>query len=211
MLKRLAIGCVLVAALAIPSVASAEQSPGGDFKNAARQCKALRAKLGPERFRAEFGGDEQTRNAFGNCVAKLRDRGRAAKKAFEECKAEYLADPAAFLLKYGSEQPADAASERPVNGGEGKPPHPGDAPGEGRPDKPNHPDAAVRAAVKRCVGLKLKERKAERRDAFEKAVKECKAEYVADPEAFVQKYGETDNKREAFGRCVSSKVREGVV
>jgi hypothetical protein len=38
------------------------------------------------------------------------------------------------------------------------------------------------------------------------AAKECRAEQDADPEAFLTTYGTNHNQRNAFGKCVSSKV-----
>ena len=45
-------------------------------------------------------------------------------------------------------------------------------------------------------------------DAIENAAKQCKAERKADPAAFAAKYGTNENKRNAFGKCVSKTVRE---
>ena len=42
---------------------------------------------------------------------------------------------------------------------------------------------------------------------FKNAAKECRAERQADPEAFQQNYGNNHNGRNAFGKCVSSKVK----
>src|SRR6478736_8059633 len=39
------------------------------------------------------------------------------------------------------------------------------------------------------------------------AAKECKAARQADPEGFQQQYGTNHNGRNAFGKCVSSKVK----
>jgi hypothetical protein len=44
---------------------------------------------------------------------------------------------------------------------------------------------------------------------FKNAAKECRAEREADPEGFQETYGTNANKRNAFGKCVSGKVREG--
>src|SRR3712207_8914613 len=40
------------------------------------------------------------------------------------------------------------------------------------------------------------------------AAQECRAERQADPSAFAEKYGTNRNKRNAFGKCVSSKAQE---
>jgi hypothetical protein len=42
-----------------------------DTLNAARQCKAERARLGPPAFRAQYGRNSNDRNAFGKCVSAL--------------------------------------------------------------------------------------------------------------------------------------------
>ena len=38
------------------------------------------------------------------------------------------------------------------------------------------------------------------------AAKACRAEQAADPEAFTENYGANHNQRNAFGKCVSTKV-----
>lgn len=217
MIRRLGIGCVLVVALAMPAGATAKVSRG-EVKTAAKHCKALRAQMGTVAFRAQFGANQNKRNAFGRCVAKYaRGEHRAAKKALRECKAEYAADPVAFLEEYGTEPAADAAFERPGQGAEGeRPAKPeGEFPGEARPEKPERPngaDAALRRAMHKCVALKLRELKAERREALESAVESCKEEYLTDPAAFLEKYSPADAPPEAsnlvaFGKCVLSKVK----
>jgi hypothetical protein len=214
MIRRFGIGCALVAALALPAGAAAKSSPG-EVKNAAKHCKSLRAEMGRDAFRAEFGRNKNGRNAFGKCVSRNAKREhRAARRALRECKAEFAKDPAAFLEKYLSED-AEASFERPGEEGERPaPPKPeGDAPEESRPEK-SRPEksrlaAALRRAMHRCVKLKLRALKTERREALETAVEECRAEFVADPAAFVEKYGPDVPKLAkllAFGRCVLSKV-----
>ena len=49
----------------------------------------------------------------------------------------------------------------------------------------------------------------EEQTAHTNAAKECKAERQADPEEFATNYGTNGNKRNAFGKCVSSKASEG--
>ena len=43
---------------------------------------------------------------------------------------------------------------------------------------------------------------------FKNAAKECRAEEEADSAAFAATYGTNGNKKNAFGKCVSSKVAE---
>jgi hypothetical protein len=151
MIRRLGIGCVLVAALAMPAGAAAKNSPG-EVKNAAKHCKSLRTEMGRDAFREEFGTNESGRNAFGKCVAKnARGEHRAAAKALRACKAEYEADPVAFMEKYGSDE-ANASFERPggpVEGGEGD--RPSKPEGDPSGDEPVRPGAALRRAMHRCV------------------------------------------------------------
>jgi len=203
MLRRIGIGCVLVAALAMPAGASAELAPS-DFKNAAKYCKALRAELGVDAFRAQFGSNKGKRNAFGKCVAKhARGEHRAAKLALRECKAEYATDPAAFMTKYGAQPVAQSLLGRPGERGQGEDTD------ETRPAKPG---ADVRRAIKRCVKLKLQKVTTDRREALENAVEQCKEERGETEElraAFRNKYGTNENKRNALGKCVSQKVRDG--
>jgi hypothetical protein len=56
----------LVALPASPSVA--QVSPSG-FKNAAKSCEALRAKMGAQAFRQAFGTNQNRSNAYGKCVS----------------------------------------------------------------------------------------------------------------------------------------------
>jgi len=43
---------------------------------------------------------------------------------------------------------------------------------------------------------------------FKNAAKECRAERDADSDAFQEAYGTNGNKKNAFGKCVSTKVQE---
>jgi hypothetical protein len=56
----------------------------------------------------------------------------------------------------------------------------------------------------RCVHKEAKANAKERRQA-EKA---CREERTTDPAAFKETYGTNHNKKNAFGKCVSQKVRE---
>ncbi|MEA2349621.1 MAG: hypothetical protein QOG41_893 [Thermoleophilaceae bacterium] len=63
----------------------------------------------------------------------------------------------------------------------------------------------------KCVSQKAKENKAEadktdKNDAT--AAKQCKSEKSEDADAFKQKYGTNENKKNAFGKCVSQKSHE---
>jgi hypothetical protein len=101
-MKRLIVGGALVAALAMPIGAVAQPSPS-DEKNAAKECKKIRAAAGSEQnFREMFGGK---RNAFGKCVSQRarqneEQREGSPANASKACKAERAADPQAFKQKY---------------------------------------------------------------------------------------------------------------
>jgi hypothetical protein len=102
MIKTAMIACTLVAALALPATASAELSPG-DFKNASKFCKALKADMGATLFKQTYGTNSNRSNAHGKCVSKhARTVDSAQKNAAKDCKAERAADEAAFKEKYGT-------------------------------------------------------------------------------------------------------------
>jgi opacity protein-like surface antigen len=61
----------------------------------------------------------------------------------------------------------------------------------------------------KCVSAKSKEKSDEQAEETSNAAQECDAERDADEEAFAQTYGTEESKRKnAFGKCVSQKVRE---
>jgi hypothetical protein len=63
-------------------------------------------------------------------------------------------------------------------------------------------------AFGKCVSQKSKDELDEEVTEFKNAAKECRAEEEADPAAFAETYGTNANKKNAFGKCVSSKVSE---
>jgi hypothetical protein len=62
--------------------------------------------------------------------------------------------------------------------------------------------------LSRCVAQKTAEEEAEETTAHKNAAKECKAEQQADPVAFQRNYGENENGKNAYGKCVSSKAKQ---
>jgi hypothetical protein len=58
-----------------------------------------------------------------------------------------------------------------------------------------------------CVSTKAKAAAAAQQQATDNAAKLCFAERKLDPAAFKAKYGTNHNKSNAFGKCVSSKVK----
>ncbi len=63
-------------------------------------------------------------------------------------------------------------------------------------------------AFGKCVSQKTDEAVAEEVTEFKNAAKECRSEEEADSAAFQETYGTNGNKKNAFGKCVSSKVSE---
>jgi hypothetical protein len=61
-----------------------------------------------------------------------------------------------------------------------------------------------RHPVRSCTRQHL----AEAGQAVRNAAQECRAEHEADPAAFAEEYGENGSRRNAFGKCVSRKVRQ---
>jgi hypothetical protein len=177
-MQRMLIAIGLVAALALPAGALAKPTDG--HKRAAiAQCKAERGKT-----RLTREAFKAKYHSFSRCVRKDAAEEKAQSEeahtnAAKECKAEREADPAAFQAKYGT----------------------------------NH---NKRNAFGKCVSAKAKENKAEmdaedKQDAedFKNAAKECGAERkTLGDDAFEAKYGTNHNKRNAFGKCVSSKSHD---
>jgi hypothetical protein len=62
-------------------------------------------------------------------------------------------------------------------------------------------------AFGKCVSSKSKSKSAKQQHATVNAAKQCWAERQADPAAFKDHYGTNANKSNAFGKCVSGKVK----
>jgi hypothetical protein len=102
---------VLIAAVVVTSALAADPAPG-DFKNAAKYCKAVRASKGAEAFAQLYGTNPNKKNAFGKCVskaAKSKDKTKAredkqddetANAAVQACKKQKADDPASFAQQY---------------------------------------------------------------------------------------------------------------
>jgi hypothetical protein len=87
-MRKLAL-VVSIVTLVVPATASAKRADAGP-KNAAKHCKALRAEMGAEAFRAAFGG-KQGKKALGRCVSAQRKARRdARRKARRACRAKGL-------------------------------------------------------------------------------------------------------------------------
>jgi hypothetical protein len=62
-------------------------------------------------------------------------------------------------------------------------------------------------AFGKCVSSKAKTAEAKQVHATVNAAKDCRTEQQADPAAFKDHYGTNANKSNAFGKCVSGKVK----
>jgi len=63
-------------------------------------------------------------------------------------------------------------------------------------------------AFGKCVSQNAKKDQKQQQKAQENAAKQCKAERDQDPAAFKEKYGTGENKKNAFGKCVSQRAKE---
>jgi hypothetical protein len=177
-MKKILAAGVLAAVLVVPTGAVAK--PDKSEKEAATaECKAERGKTSATR--EAFRAKYK---GFSDCVRRTAQEEEAENEtahdnAAQECKAERSADPDAFKETYGTNK----------NG---------------------------KNAFGKCVSGKAKENKAEMdaedaQDAqeFKNAAKACAAEREEmGTEAFAEEYGTNENGKNAFGKCVSRKVRE---
>ena len=82
---------------------------------------------------------------------------------------------------------------------------------EKKADKAAFREKYGRPAMRNCIkGVTESEGEVTGHEAVAKnAAQACKAERAADPTAFAEKYGTNANGKNAFGKCVSSKVGGG--
>jgi hypothetical protein len=175
----------LIAALAVPATAAA--TPTDAHKQAAKaQCKLLRGKTEASReaFRAKYHG--KARCIRRKAAEEHAEHAEAKRNAAKDCKAER--DDANFPAGH------DGKTFEEFYG----------------------TNANGRNAYGKCVSTKARAKKEEmdaedEQDAkeFKNAAKECAAEREAiGREKFAQEYGTNENRRNAFGRCVSRKTRD---
>jgi hypothetical protein len=141
-----------------------------------------------------------------------------AKLAAKQCQGERQADGAAFRATYGRNATRDCIR---ANRGEVRQ-DTQNAAQECRAERDADPDAFRetygtnkdgRNAFGRCVSSKVRAEIEEEVEAFKNAAKDCRAERDADPDTFRETYGTNQGnakgaKRNAFGKCVSSKVED---
>ena len=170
---KIVLAAIAVAAIT-PVAASAETGEPSDKANGARACEALKTSLGEPTFKATYGTNVDKSNAFGQCVAKWTRAERQNRlEATTACKAEQ-ADPN-FAAAHGGKTFDQFY-------GVGK---------------------RGAAAMQHCVQSKRQAASTSDRRATMNAARQCKAERKLDEAAFKTKYGTTENKSNAFGKCVS--------
>jgi hypothetical protein len=130
------------------------------------------------------------------------------------CKAEKHADKAAFKATYGKHAMRNCKRAHRAEAREAV----ANASQECRAERAADAEAFAttygtkangRNAFGKCVSSKVKDEVEEEAEAFDNAAQECRAERSADAEAFTETYGTNNNKRNAFGKCVSQKAKEG--
>ena len=169
-----------VLALGAPALADTTTTPAtGTTPSAEQQCRTERTGMGVELFRLAYGTNHNKRNAFGKCVSK---RAKATEVASTEAKQNASQECKA-------EETADPAAFT-AKYGTGK--HGANAHGKCVSQK-------ARAKTAKAVKDEV--------TADTKAAKTCKAERKADAQAFADKYGTNQNKRNAFGKCVSKTAK----
>ena len=146
--------------------------------NPAQTCAALRSRIGSASFALLYGTNGNKRNAYGKCVSSVaRTQVTNALNSAQQCRAEQ--DDATFAASHGGKTFAQFY---------------------GTNDNDNN-------AFGMCVSQKAKAKTDALVQQTTSAAKACKAEMKADAAAFRRKYGKSRTLANAFGKCVSTKVR----
>ena len=138
--------------------------------------------------------------------------------AVKQCTTERNASPAAFKLLYGTPPNRSSAFGKCVSklAQQNEQEH-SNAAAQCRTERSSDPTAFAttygtgskhRNAFGNCVSKKAKAAAAARVEATVNAAKSCWTERKADLAAFKARYGTNANKSNAFGKCVSGKVKQ---
>jgi hypothetical protein len=170
---------LIVLALAIPAAAIADNTtPASSPQDAQAACRAQRTAIGDAAFKQLYGTNANKSNAFGMCVSKASKSAQANNAAaIDTCKKEQ--SDSAFATAH-SGKTFDQFYGTNKNGSN---------------------------AFGKCVSAKATDANHADQAATIAAAKSCKTEQAADRAAFAKKYGTNANKANAFGKCVSSKVK----
>lgn len=178
-MKKPMLGAALLAlALVVVGPIGADTATGKDRLNASRACKALKTQVGAATFTQTYGTNASRSNAFGKCVAQWQRTAHSARHAATAaCKAE--STDTAFAAAHGGK----TFTQFYGTGKKGK------------------------NAMSRCVAQKLSQSLTVQQRETRNAAQQCKAERNSlGATAFANKYGTNANKRNAFGKCVSSRA-----
>jgi hypothetical protein len=172
---------VLTAAFALALVPSGLASPppnAADRANAVRDCRALRESMGLATFRTTYGTAQANRmNAFGRCVSQWT-------REEQENRLNALQD---CREERGTTPASQAAFNETYGGNEN-----------------------ARNAFGKCVSSKNRAERGADRQATLNAARQCREDRGTTAEsraAFNDTYGENENDRNAFGKCVSALAR----
>jgi hypothetical protein len=154
-----------------------------------------------------------TASALAGTTPTPADQAAAAK----QCSTERSADPAAFKLLYGTNANKSNAFGKCVSKlAQQNANNQTNAAAQCRTERTADPAAFAAKygtgkkhanAFGNCVSGKAKAAAAQQVQATENAMKACWNERKADPAAFKAKYGTNATKSNAFGKCVSGKVK----
>ncbi len=142
------------------------------------------------------------------------DQGGKPDVAAKQCNEQKKADPAAFEATYGPKhamQNCKRAAAPVADEAKQSASAACKAEQEADPalfDETYGTNGNKKNAFGKCVSAKTDEAVAAEVTEFQNAAKECRAERDADPAAFAAAYGTNANKKNAFGKCVSGKVKE---
>lgn len=178
---RRATGFALVcaAALLLPATSGMANGKGEVKRLAVKECIGEK-KADKAAFRAAYGTNGK-QSAMRNCIRQTRPELRAERReAASECRAERREDVDAFREEYGTNN-------------------------------------NKRNAFGKCVVMKLRAEVRQGIREFRNAAQACRAERSDDPESFRDNWGTNSPKgakaqgakRNAFGKCVRTTVRNG--
>jgi hypothetical protein len=168
-----------VLAVSVPALADDSSTAPATTPSASQQCRTERTGMGTDLFRQTYGTNKNKRNAFGKCVSK---RANATDAASTEAKQN-------ASQECKTEEAADPAAFAAKYG-------------TGKKGANAHGKCVSQKAKAETTATVKDEVKAETN-----AAKTCKTERKADPQAFADKYGTNQNKRNAFGKCVSKTAK----
>jgi hypothetical protein len=177
-MKKTTVAVAIIAGLLLPAGATGK-SDDADRRAAKAECKTERGKSSATREAFNARYGSMSRCVTRTTAEEAAEGEKARKNAAHDCKAERALDREAFAEKYGT-------------------------------------NANNKNAYGKCVSskAKAKEKEMDEADAEEaterkQAARECAAEREEiGREAFAKEYGTNENKKNAFGKCVSETVRE---